>query len=155
LLCEAIGRPELATDPRFADFELRNANRDVLLEHLDSVFATRTTDEWLNTLSPRGVPCARVNDVEGALADVQTVDRGDVVEIEHPRFGVVRQVASPLRIEGEPPPLRRAPFRGEHTAEVLRRVGALSPDEVGELAESGVFGDLVLGAEDADERFPS
>ena len=86
---------------------------------------------------------------------MQTVDRGDVVEIAHPRFGVVRQIASPLRIKGEPPPLRRAPFRGEHTAEVLRRVGALSSDEVRELAESGVFGDLVLVAEDADERLRS
>jgi crotonobetainyl-CoA:carnitine CoA-transferase CaiB-like acyl-CoA transferase len=155
LLCEAMGRPELASDPRFADFELRNANRDVLLEVLDSAFAARTTDEWLSTLSPRGVPCARVNDVESALADMQTVDRGDVVEIDHPRFGVVRQVASPLRIEGEPPPLRRAPFRGEHTAEVLRRVGALSADEVRELGESGVFGDLVLAPEEADERLRS
>ena len=145
LLCEAMARPELAADPRFGDFESRNANRGVLLEILDSAFASRTTDEWLETLGPHGVPCARVNDVKGALADVQTIDRGDVVEIEHPRFGVVREIASPLRIDGDAPPLRRAPFRGEHTAEVLGRVSGLTEAEVDELAEAGVFGDVDVG----------
>jgi crotonobetainyl-CoA:carnitine CoA-transferase CaiB-like acyl-CoA transferase len=135
LLCDAMGRPDLAADPRFADFERRNENRDVLLEILDSEFATRTTDEWLATLTPRGVPSARVNDVAGALVDPQTVDRQAVVEVEHPRFGVVRQIASPLRIDGASAPLRRAPFRGEHTGEVLRRVAGLSAGEIEELTE--------------------
>jgi crotonobetainyl-CoA:carnitine CoA-transferase CaiB-like acyl-CoA transferase len=152
LLCEAMQRPDLAADPRFADFEHRNANRKALLEVLDSAFASRTTDEWLGTLSPHGVPCARVNDVAGALADIQTIDRGGVVEIEHPRFGVVRQVASPLRIEGESPPLRRAPFRGENTSDVLRRVGSFTPGRVDELADAGVFGDVDLHGGDTHER---
>jgi crotonobetainyl-CoA:carnitine CoA-transferase CaiB-like acyl-CoA transferase len=152
LLCEAMGRPDLVADPRFADFELRNANREVLLEILDAEFATRSTEEWLATLSPRGVPCARVNDVAGALADEQTIDRNAVVEIEHPRFGPVRQIASPLRIDGAPSPLRRGPFRGEHTYDVLERVAGISRGAVAELAEAGVFGDPAPGPVELDRR---
>lgn len=143
-MCESIGCPELLDDARFLDFALRHANRNELLEILNAVFATRTTTEWLKTLEAKEIPCAAVNDVAAALEDPQTVDRGDVVEVEHPRFGTVRQIASPLRIGNEDAPMYRAPFRGEQTAEVLARIGAFSPDEIEELAASGVFGDIVV-----------
>ena len=50
LLCDAIGRPELRDDPRFADFAARDANRDELLPILDDAFAARTSREWLDIL---------------------------------------------------------------------------------------------------------
>jgi crotonobetainyl-CoA:carnitine CoA-transferase CaiB-like acyl-CoA transferase len=112
-LCEAIGRPELAADERVSDFAARDRNRDELSVILDDVFATRTTSAWLNVLADAAVPSARVNDVEEALRDPQAEARGAVVEYEHPTLGTVRQVASPLRLSGPEPPLRRAPFRGE------------------------------------------
>jgi crotonobetainyl-CoA:carnitine CoA-transferase CaiB-like acyl-CoA transferase len=112
-LCEAIGRPELSADERFSDFAARDRNRDELSAILDDVFATRTTSAWLDVLADAAVPSARVNDVEEALRDPQAEARGAVVEYEHPTLGTVRQVASPLRLSGPDPPLRRAPFRGE------------------------------------------
>jgi crotonobetainyl-CoA:carnitine CoA-transferase CaiB-like acyl-CoA transferase len=112
-LCESIGRPELSADERFSDFAARDRNRDELSAILDDVFATRTTSAWLDVLADAAVPSARVNDVEEALRDPQAEARGAVVEYEHPTLGTVRQVASPLRLSGPDPPLRRAPFRGE------------------------------------------
>jgi crotonobetainyl-CoA:carnitine CoA-transferase CaiB-like acyl-CoA transferase len=138
-LCNALGRPELATDERFVDFGARDRNRDELLPILDGLFAERTSAEWLEALATAGVPSAPVNDVPAALEDPQAVARGSLVEVEHPRLGAVRQVASPLRL-GDEAPLGRAPFRGEHTEAVLKEVCGYSDDRIEELAAAGVFG---------------
>jgi crotonobetainyl-CoA:carnitine CoA-transferase CaiB-like acyl-CoA transferase len=140
-LCEAIGRPEIAADERFADLAGRDRNRDALLPVLEEAFRARTSAEWLAVLAEAGVPSAAVNDVAGALADPQAQARGDVVEVDHPRLGRVRQVASPLRLSGADAPLRRAPYRGEHTEQVLVEVCGYAPERVRALAAAGVFGD--------------
>jgi crotonobetainyl-CoA:carnitine CoA-transferase CaiB-like acyl-CoA transferase len=139
-LCEAIGRPDLAEDPRFATFAGRNEHRDELVPELRSAFVARGTEEWLATLSAAGVPNARVNDVAQALADPQVEARGALVEIEHPRLGNVQQVATPLRVGDEEKPARRAPFRGEHTEHVLAELCGYSPERVRDLAEAGALG---------------
>jgi crotonobetainyl-CoA:carnitine CoA-transferase CaiB-like acyl-CoA transferase len=142
LLCEAIERPDLAGDPRFADFAGRNEHRDALVPELRKTFRERRTDDWLETLSAAGVPNARVNDVAEALADPQVAARGGLVEIEHPRLGPVRQVATPLRVGEEEKPARRAPFRGEDTEPVLVDLCGYSPERVRRLAAAGAFGDV-------------
>jgi crotonobetainyl-CoA:carnitine CoA-transferase CaiB-like acyl-CoA transferase len=139
-LCEAIGRPDLAEDPRFASFAGRNEHRDELVPELRSAFVARGTEEWLATLSAAGVPNARVNDVAQALAEQQVEARGALVEIEHPRLGNVRQVATPLRVGDEEKPARRAPFRGEHTEHVLAELCGYSPERVRDLAQAGALG---------------
>ena len=141
-LCEAIERPDLADDPRFASFAERNENRDALVPELRKAFAERATDEWLATLAAAGVPNARVNDVAQALAEPQVEARGGLVETEHPRLGTVRQVATPLRVGDEEKPARRGPFRGEHTESVLAELCGYSPERVRELADAGVLGDV-------------
>src|SRR5262249_14631318 len=142
-LCEALSRPDLAADPRFADFGGRDRHRDVLLPILEQLFLERTTEGWLRTLAAAGVPAAPVNDVEAALRDPQAEARSAVVEVEHLRLGTVRQVASPLRL-GDAPPLRRAPLRGEHTREVLVELCGYEPARVDELAAGGVFGEVAV-----------
>jgi len=116
-LCEAIGRPELATDPRFADFGARDRNREELGPILEEAFRARPSAEWLDVLREAGVPSAAVNDVPGALAEAR------LVEYEHPTLGTVHQVASPLRLSDAEPPVARAPFLGEHGDEVDDLVG--------------------------------
>jgi crotonobetainyl-CoA:carnitine CoA-transferase CaiB-like acyl-CoA transferase len=138
-LCGVLGRPELATDERFADFAGRDANRGELLPILDAAFAERSSAEWLEVLAKAGVPSAPVNDLAAAFGDPQAVARGAVVEAEHPTRGTVRQVASPLRL-GDEAPIRRAPFRGEHTEAVLREVCGYSSERLETLAAAGVFG---------------
>lgn len=144
-LCEAIGRPELAADPRFADFVARDRNRAELVAILEGAFASRTTGAWIGALEAAGVPCARVNTVAEALRDPQTLARQAIVELEHPTLGTVREFASPLRMAEAQAPVRRAPFRGEHTQDVLGRVCGYSRERVEELEWAGAFGMVSTG----------
>ncbi len=143
-LCEAMGLSELLEDARFETFAGRDEHRVALLQVLEPAFRAESTGHWLATLPPVGVPCAPVNDVAGALDDVQVAARDGVVGYDHPTLGAVRQVASPLRIDGFPTPVERGPFRGEHTVETLRELCGYSEERISELTESGVFGELPL-----------
>jgi crotonobetainyl-CoA:carnitine CoA-transferase CaiB-like acyl-CoA transferase len=138
--CDAIGRSELAGDERFADFAARDRNRDELTPLLDQALASRTSAEWLAIFAAADVPSAGVNDVATALEDPQARARKNVVEFEHPALGTVRQVASPLRLSNADPPLRRAPFRGEHTEQVLVELCGYEPERIRRLEAAGVFG---------------
>jgi crotonobetainyl-CoA:carnitine CoA-transferase CaiB-like acyl-CoA transferase len=140
LLCDAIGRSELAADERYADFAARDRNRDALLGELDTAFAGRTTADWLGLLGAAGVPSAPVNSVPEALADPQARARGAVVETEHERFGTVRTMASPLRVGSETRAPSRAPRRGEHTEQILAELCGYEPARIAELERAGAFG---------------
>ena len=140
--CSAIEREDLLEDPRFADFAGRDVSRDELLPVLRAALARRTTAEWIDAFADAGVPAGPVYDVHQALEDPQVHAREAVVTIDHPRFGPVRQVASPLRVawESEPAPLERGPLRGEHTDEVLGQVCGFDGDRITRLREAGAFG---------------
>ncbi len=139
-LADAIGKPELATDARFVTFDDRRRNAAACLAILDGVFAGDTSEHWIELLADAGVPCGPVNDVAGALADPQTAARDLVVETEHPRFGRVRQVASPVRVGVETPAYRRAPLLHEDAAEVLGGLLGYDGARIAELANAGAFG---------------
>jgi len=143
-LCAVIGRPDLNEDERFATRAARDTHRDELLPILEEAFGARSTDEWIDVLVAAGVPASRVNTVEEALVDPQTVAREDIVEHDHPTLGNVRSIRTPLRLasggerlEREP---ERGPHRGEHTRAVLESLCGYTPDQVSDLAEAGVFG---------------
>jgi crotonobetainyl-CoA:carnitine CoA-transferase CaiB-like acyl-CoA transferase len=112
-LAVALGHPEWPDDPRYKDFAARRENAAALLGELTEVFAGGTCDHWLDLLRKAGVPCGPVNSVAEALRDPHTLARGMVVETEHPYFGTVRQVASPLRVGSGEPSYRRGPRRDE------------------------------------------
>ena len=139
-LAVAIDRPELASDARFATFADRLRNAAELLPMLEIVFASRTAAEWLDILGRAGVPCSPVNTVPEALRDEQTTDRGMIVETEHPRFGTVRQLRSPVRVGAVQPEYVRAPRRDEHRDEVLRELLGYDATRIAELSAGGAFG---------------
>ena len=138
-LVETLGAPELAEDARFRTFGDRFAHKDALLPLLQARFATRTTEEWLDRLRGR-VPCAPVNDVRQALADPQVLARDMIVEVEHPDFGPLKEVRSPVRTDGEIRHPARAPRLGEHTDQILREVLSYSDSTIARLRETGVIG---------------
>ena len=140
-LTEVMGHPEWAVDARFATFADRARNREVLLPILEAEFAQRTVEEWLAPLSAAAIPCAPVNDVADALADEQTLARGLIVETEHPRYGTVRQLASPVRVGSARPAYRRAPRRHEDADHVLHGLLGYDAARVAALAGAGAFGD--------------
>jgi crotonobetainyl-CoA:carnitine CoA-transferase CaiB-like acyl-CoA transferase len=138
-LAEVVGHSEWADDPRYRDFAARRENAGTLLAELEAVFATETSEHWLTLLRKAGVPCGPVNSVAQALRDPHTLARGMVVETEHPYFGTVRQVASPLRVgvsaeRGH----RRGPRRGEDAGYVLSELLGYDESRIERLTGQGV-----------------
>jgi crotonobetainyl-CoA:carnitine CoA-transferase CaiB-like acyl-CoA transferase len=141
-LCVVIERPEWAADPAFATFADRDRNREVLLPLLEDIFATKTVEEWVEPLRAASVPTARINDVAAALTEPHTIARDLLVETEHPRYGTVRQVASPVRVGAEPPTYRRAPLRNEDADRILGEMLGYDAAAVADLSDRGAFGEL-------------
>jgi crotonobetainyl-CoA:carnitine CoA-transferase CaiB-like acyl-CoA transferase len=140
LLCDAIERPDLREDPRFADFDGRGQHRDELVAELRSVFREQGVEHWVTKLEAAGVPVGPVNELADAFADRQVSARDAMIEYEHETLGTVRQPASALRLSGPAPPVRRGPRRGEHTEEVLAALCGYSEERYAELAGRGAFG---------------
>ena len=141
LLCGALGLGWMPADRRFATMAARLEHREACVAELGAVLQTDGSAAWLGRLREAGVPCAPVNDIAGAVADPQTAARDLIAETEHPVLGTVRQIRSPLRVDGRLTELRPAPRRGEHTREVLVACG-YDDAEVDRLAATGVFGDV-------------
>ncbi|MFI6321991.1 CaiB/BaiF CoA transferase family protein [Nonomuraea sp. NPDC050556] len=139
-LTVVIGREELAGDPRYATFADRRRNADTLLPLLADIFAGRTVEEWLAVLYPAGIPCGPVNDVRQALEEEHTRARGLVVSTDHPRYGTLRQLASPVRVGSEDVAYRRAPLRGEHTEEIVTGLLGYTAEHIASLEAAGAFG---------------
>jgi crotonobetainyl-CoA:carnitine CoA-transferase CaiB-like acyl-CoA transferase len=146
-LTDVLGLCELAGEPRFATFADRREHADELLAVLIERFRQRATQEWVADLEAAGVPCGAVQDVADALASEHTAARGLVVETEHPRFGRVRQLASPVRVGDQPVTYRRAPRPGEHAAEVLGDLLGYDAAKIEELAAEGAFGGGIQATE--------
>ena len=147
-LAAAVGHPEWSSDPRFHDFAARGVNAAALQDLLDEVLRADSAEVWLGRLRAAGVPCGPVNDVANALRDPQVRARELIVGTDHPRFGRVEQVASPVRVGSERPTYRRAPLLHEDAEQLLTTLLELSPAAVRELESSGAFGALPPGEGD-------
>lgn len=140
-LCGAMGRIDLLTNPDFADFNARHANRQRLIEILEPIFKERTTDAWARLLKGAGVPSGPVKSIEEALADPQVAARGMLREAPHPSLGTVTQVSTGLRVGAGPrAEVTRGPFRGEHTERVLRERCGYDSELIERLGRDGAFG---------------
>jgi crotonobetainyl-CoA:carnitine CoA-transferase CaiB-like acyl-CoA transferase len=137
-LCEVAGRPELATDPRFADHAARGANAEACVAELDALFASRTFEEWKRLLAGLDAPWAPVQSVEELLDDPQVLANGYLGEVEVDGGASYRLPRVPVQIDEQPPVLRRAPEHGEHTEQVLLDLG-YSWDDIAGLRERSVI----------------
>jgi crotonobetainyl-CoA:carnitine CoA-transferase CaiB-like acyl-CoA transferase len=139
--CPAIGRPELADDPRYRTNQDRRANRDSLLAQLQEVFLTKSYEEWETLLLGRGIPVGAINDIGQVVEHPQVKARGSLVDVEHPRLGTVRVAGPAVRLSATPASVRSAsPLLGQHTREVLTEVLDMTPGELDELQAAGAFG---------------
>jgi crotonobetainyl-CoA:carnitine CoA-transferase CaiB-like acyl-CoA transferase len=144
-LTDALGRPQLRDDSRFADNAGRMRHLAELVAELQRSFAGRTTHEWMTVLGEAGVPVGPVASIGEMLEHPQTVARDMVIEVEHTRLGAVRSLGSPVKLSGTPAarsargePRRGAPLLGEHTRDVLSENG-WSDQDIDALAASGVL----------------
>jgi crotonobetainyl-CoA:carnitine CoA-transferase CaiB-like acyl-CoA transferase len=138
-LCTALGRADLATHADYLDNTGRSRNRVALLAELEPIFATRTSAQWVALLEPSGMPIGRVNDLADVFEHPQVKHNGMVVEMDHPVAGKIRLLNNPLRFSEDPVQLHSPPpLLGQHTGEVLARLGYAEGD-LEELHRQGVI----------------
>jgi crotonobetainyl-CoA:carnitine CoA-transferase CaiB-like acyl-CoA transferase len=138
-LCEQLGRPALAHDPRYATLAARRER----LAEIDALVAawTRQRDPHaaMRALQAAGIPCGAVQSGEDLYHDPQYAARGSVVAVEHPTRGRMPLADVPLRFAaGRLDPPRRAPLLGEHNTHVYCDILGYSPEQLAAWQQSGV-----------------
>ncbi|WP_418955450.1 CaiB/BaiF CoA transferase family protein [Streptomyces tritici] len=121
-LCDRLGLPGLAGDPRFATNTARVAHREELVAALSGPLARRDADAWFEELTATGVPCGPINDLAAAFELAERLGLGPRVPVA--QGAAARTVASPIGLRGTPAAYRTAPPRlGEHTEALLAELG--------------------------------
>jgi crotonobetainyl-CoA:carnitine CoA-transferase CaiB-like acyl-CoA transferase len=139
-LCPALGRAELADDPRFAKNADRVAHRQELIAILAEIFMTRTTADWVTALNRADVPCAPVQTIDQVFAAPQVLHRNMLVEVEHPTAGKVKLAGIPVKFSVTPASVRLPPpLLGEHNDDVLSSWLGMKTEEIHRLKEKGVI----------------
>jgi crotonobetainyl-CoA:carnitine CoA-transferase CaiB-like acyl-CoA transferase len=138
---KVLGKPELASDERFADMRTRAGNAAECIAELDAIFATRPRDEWLALMRQGGDFIAtRVNSVNDLAEDPQVLANDYVVDFEHPAHGTTKMLGIPVRLSETPGSIREpAPEFGQHTELILTELLGYSWDRVGELRDKQVI----------------
>jgi len=122
--CEAIERPELAKDPRFAANTGRLSNRIALIAEIEKSLASKTAAEWIDILLGAGIPAGPIMNYAQALASDHALAREAVMEIEHPVEGRVKSIGFPVKLSETMQRVRLAPpLLGQHTDEILKELG--------------------------------
>ncbi len=123
-LVRAIGRPELADDPRFVGPFERFQNSGELVEVLDEVFAGRPLEKWAEPMNAERLIWAPVRTLAEAIEDENATRNGSFATVEHPEHGTFKTVAPPFQMSGYAMTgSNPAPGLAEHTAEVLSEAG--------------------------------
>jgi crotonobetainyl-CoA:carnitine CoA-transferase CaiB-like acyl-CoA transferase len=136
-LMKALGREDVLSDPRFADWFLRNENEPALRKIIEDVLATKEPKEWEKILDAAGAPCANIWKIEEIIDHPQIEFRKAIQTVDTP-FGPLRFAGSGFRLEHGGGRLdRMAPALSEHTDQVLAEAG-YSKDEVAALHKASV-----------------
>ena len=139
-LIDAMGRPELADDPRFASLKTRVANIDAVDEIVGGFTQRFAKQALFELLLKHRVPCAPVRDLDEVVNDPHMLERRALQWIEHPELGRIPVQSSPLRFEGvDPLPIVPSRRLGEDNVAVYGDWLGLSRDAIVTLEEQGVI----------------
>src|SRR3989475_9283568 len=138
--CTAIGRPDFKRFARSSDQLVRaaNAEEEAAREEIEALIKTRDRDEWYELLVKADVCVGKVYDPQEMVSDPQVNHRKMVVDVEHPKFGKVRQFGVAIKLSDTPGTIRSAaPMPNEHTEDVLKDLG-MSAAEIADLRKKRV-----------------
>ena len=131
ILCQLLGHPELEHDPRFDTAQKRFSQPEHLVKDLDQIFATKPRDEWLKILVEQNLFCCPINKVSELASDPQVMQNDYIVDLEHPVLGKVKVPGYPGQFSNSEAGTKfAAPELGEHTEEVLTKIGEYSAKEI-------------------------
>jgi len=123
-MLEVIEAEHLGENEKFSNNVNRMEHRAELIEELEAVFKTRSTDTWVELLNNAGIPAGPILDVRQMHQDEQAQSRHMVTEVEHPVAGTVKTLGAPVKFHGTPGGVNRAaPLLGQHSVEVLLEIG--------------------------------
>jgi crotonobetainyl-CoA:carnitine CoA-transferase CaiB-like acyl-CoA transferase len=139
-VCQALGEPDLATDPRFATAELREQNSLELVKILDGLFGAIDYADWERQATENDFISTRVNALTDLAGDPQIRANGYITELPHKDLGEFAYVATPLEFSKTPVSIRNcAPEVGENNVELLQGWLGMSDDDVEGLVERRVI----------------
>ena len=133
-LCSAMGRPELADDPRFVDMKSRSANMELLDESITKWTIELSKEEIFKKAQEHGVICAPVQGLADVVSDPHMHERGSLHWTHNEILGETVLMSTPLRFKDQsPPPLKPVPRLGHDTNDILEEMLGLSRKEIDEL----------------------
>ncbi|MEX2480179.1 MAG: CoA transferase [Gammaproteobacteria bacterium] len=140
-MCRAMERPDLESDPRFAESPERARNQEILIPMIEAWLATFPSDAAaLERLEACRVPCGPVLNPTDAVTHPYFVERGTVRAVEDPILGELKLPGFPLRFSGQSDyPARQAPLLGQHNTAVLSEVAAYDEARIAALTQDGVL----------------
>ena len=137
-LCRRLGRPDLITDPRFADGRARFEHRAECVRALDAIFAERTLADWRVALADAEGVWAPMQSARELPEDAQAIANSYLPQVDRGDGTAFTLVASPVEFDERAPALRPAPDLGQHTEEVLLELG-LSWDDLAAAKDAGAI----------------
>lgn len=122
-MCQALDREDLLSDPRFAEVDDRNANTQELRAEVARTLATRPAADWPPRFDEVEVPSSLIQDYAMIAVDPQATANEYIVDVEDDRYGTLRTVGSPVRVNGVQGQVRGlAPELGADTEATLRQL---------------------------------
>lgn len=137
-LATALGRPDLAADPRFADFAQRARHAEPLVAAIGEIFPKDTTLGWLARLRAADILADRINGFDDWLADPHVVATGGAITVDQPGMGQFRTPRTPGVSPAADAAMTPAPGIGEHGREILAGLG-LDAAAIAHLAAQGAL----------------
>jgi crotonobetainyl-CoA:carnitine CoA-transferase CaiB-like acyl-CoA transferase len=109
-----------------------------IFTYLRQIFLTRTADEWVEQLSKADIPITKVLSLEETVNDPHLRERHMVQELDHPKYGQIKQIGMAIKMSATPGEVRSfAPLLGEHTKEILKGLG-YTPKDIGAWRRAGI-----------------
>lgn len=137
--CRAIDRPDLVDDPKYATPEVRSENSQLLVGIIESVFKTKAYRDWVDILSSNKLIWAPLQTPLEVTQDEQAIANEYFMDWDHPNYGQIKMLNNPIKLsKAKAENTLKAPNLGEHTDEILERLG-YDQDKIQALREDGVI----------------
>ncbi len=138
-LLRVIGKKELIGDERFKDPSTRYKHRELVDKLIEDWTSTKTAYEAFHALSQAGVPAGITLNTAQIMNDPHFIERGSVVELEHPVRGKFKTLSCVPRLSASPVEVTCAPLLGEHNQEIYGQFMGYTQDDLEQLRQGGII----------------